>query len=233
MSKYGAVFGSPAMIIALFAVAGIIVGFLIIQMLKNKRRKQSNQDNFEPAKTVIQSDDVKSYSCLCGFKTTKMNYFSNHLRMSKKGKHALLKEKKVVIPQAASQATPQVITQAAAAGTYAAMAFTARGITFPKIDSPMGRPLYLGTSMPGHHGSHYMVREIGEGKYEAYDPRELPFDAAETPSRCYKATHVYDLIRALFANKYGLLDKINYLIMGLLIVCSFFILLTLIDKVGK
>ena len=232
MSKYSAVFSSTPMIIALFVVAGIIVGFLIIQRMKNKRQKSANQDNFEPAKAA-EVAEAKTYTCICGFKTTKAIAFSGHVRMSKKGKHALLKEKKVIIPQAIPRVGPQIATQVASTGTYAAMAFTARGITFPKIDSPMGRPLYLGTSMPGHHGSHYMVREIGEGKYEAYDPRELPFDAAETPSRCYKATHVYDLIRALFANKYGLLDKINYLIMGLLIVCSFFILLTLIDKVGK
>lgn len=119
-------------------------------------------------------------------------------------------------------------------GKYAAQIFTINdGIIYSTIDKPKGKPVYLDPSVPGHHGAHYLLKEIKEGEYVEYDPRAHNFDADETPSRCYKATHVYDLIRALFANKYGLLDKINYLIMALLIICSFFIILTLIDKVGK
>jgi hypothetical protein len=117
-------------------------------------------------------------------------------------------------------------------GLYNAMAFTAEGIIFPKIDKPLGKLIYLDPSIPGgHHGPHYLVRQIKDGTgYEAYDPREKSFDDKETPSRCYKATHVYDLIKNLFANKYGFLDKINYFIIGLSIVCLFFIIIVVIDK---
>ena len=61
-------------------------------------------------------------------------------------------------------------------------------------------------------------------------PGEKKFDDKETPSRCYKAAHVYDLIKNLMANKYGFLDKINYFIIGLSIVCLFFIILRVVDK---
>ena len=117
-------------------------------------------------------------------------------------------------------------------GQYNAMAFTTEGIIFPKIDKPIGKVIYLDPSIPGgHHGPHYLVRQTKDGTgYEAYDPREKSFDDKETPSRCYKATHVYDLIKNLFANKYGFLDKVNYFIIGLSIVCLFFIIIEVIDK---
>jgi hypothetical protein len=117
-------------------------------------------------------------------------------------------------------------------GQYNAMAFTAEGVIFPKIDKPLGKVIYLDPSIPGgHHGPHYLVRQTKDGTaYEAYDPREKSFDDKETPSRCYKATHVYDLIKNLFANKYGFLDKVNYFIIGLSIVCLFFIIIEVIDK---
>jgi len=117
-------------------------------------------------------------------------------------------------------------------GQYNAMAFTSEGITFPKIEKPLGKPLYLDPSIPGgHHGPHYLIRQTKDGTdYEAYDPREKKFDDKETPSRCYKAAHVYDLIKNLMANKYGFLDKINYFIIGLSIVCLFFIIIVVVDK---
>ena len=117
-------------------------------------------------------------------------------------------------------------------GKYTAMAFTTRGIIYPMIEKPLGRPLYLDPSIPGgHHGSHYLIREKADGSgYESYDPREKKFDDKETPSRCYKATHVYDLIKNLFANKYPLLDRINYVVIGISIVCLFFIIVVVIDK---
>jgi len=34
----------------------------------------------------------------------------------------------------------------------------------------------------------------------------------------------------LMANKYGFLDKINYFIIGLSIVCLFFIIIVVVDK---
>ena len=59
-------------------------------------------------------------------------------------------------------------------GQYNAMAFTSEGITFPKIEKPLGKPLYLDPSIPGgHHGPHYLIRQTKDGTdYEAYDPRE-------------------------------------------------------------
>jgi len=141
-------------------------------------------------------------------------------------------------------ATPKVVTQDVtvqsgeqnpiipSTGKYAAIAFTTRGIIYPLIEQPLGRPLYLDPSIPGgHHGSHYLIREKADGSgYESYDPREKKFDDKETPSRCYKATHVYDLIKNLFANKYPLLDRINYVVIGISIVCLFFIIVVVIDK---
>lgn len=217
MNQYAIVFSSKPIIIGLCFVVGIVIGFFTMVMIKRKRNKGFANDS--TTKKQAETPKTQQYECVCGFKTDTRIAFAGHLRS--KGQHA-----------AKVAEMPTITQEKKTIGKYPAMAFTANGITYIKIDKPMGRPIYLDPSIPGHHGSHYLVHEI-PGGYEAYDPREKPFDASETPSRCYKATHVYDLIRALFANKYGLLDKINYIIMGLLIVCCFFIVLTLIDKVGR
>ena len=224
MNKLGTMANNTPFIIA-FVICLVVIGaFILIRVLKNKQKKAANNDNFTPGKPIIPQKEGKLYNCTCGFGTDTKLAFSGHLRS--KGQHAPIEAKSQVV-------AAQPVIDNKPKGKYAALAFTANGIIFTTVDKRMGKPLYLDPSIPVHHGAHYLVRETAEGIYEQYDPREANFDASETPSRCYKATHVYDLIKALFANKYGLLDKINYLIMGLLIICSFFIILTLIDKVGK
>jgi hypothetical protein len=116
-------------------------------------------------------------------------------------------------------------------GKYRAMIITNEGITFGGIDKPVGRPFFLDPSMP-HTGAHYVVARNEKGEYEPYDPRTQAIDNKASPARCYKATHVYDLVKALFANKYGIWDKINWFFAAAAILLMFFVIMTAIDKIG-
>jgi hypothetical protein len=215
------IFRSPAAIIAALSGLGFLVGLFILSRLKKKTPAAAKSDKAENKKvaatpTVEVTPLTESPSAGISFEKVPVEAQSDAI--TPKTSTAVIKIRTAV---------------AKTDGKYPAMAFTGMGITFPRIDIRLGKPLYLDQTIPGHHGAHLLVRETENGEFEAYDPREAKLDNKKSPARCYKATHVYDLIKSLFANKYGLLDKINYFFIGGAMVMMFFVILVVIDKVGK
>lgn len=104
-------------------------------------------------------------------------------------------------------------------GKYRAMLFqevTKEGeynIEFPRISAPCGHPIELDQSMP-EHGTAYMVVSR-DGYYLPYDPRLDRIDSKMTPQRAYWAISVYQLVADVWANKYGLLEKLNAVLCAL------------------
>jgi hypothetical protein len=117
-------------------------------------------------------------------------------------------------------------------GKFPALVFTEGGITFEKIPERIGNVIQLEPSMP-ERGPHYMVTKTEDGDYVAYDPRLAPLISEETPQSAFEAVNWYPEVNAVYANKYGLWDKINSLLVGLAIVGFVLVAIVAIDKLGK
>lgn len=117
-------------------------------------------------------------------------------------------------------------------GKYPAMVFTKEGIKFKRLPEKVGNVFYLEPSMP-RHGAHFVVMERQEDKYTAYDPREAPILSKETPQSCYDATNFYKDVNAFWQEKQGIWDKVNTILIGLIIAGAFLVAIVAIDKVGK
>lgn len=116
-------------------------------------------------------------------------------------------------------------------GKHPAMVFTQDGIKFKKIPERVGNVIQLEPSMP-KHGAHYMVVEKEEDQYKAYDPRLAPLLSDETPQRAFNAVTWYRDVNSVYANKFGLWDKINSLLIGLGIGLNFILAIIALDKLG-
>jgi hypothetical protein len=115
---------------------------------------------------------------------------------------------------------------------YRAMVFSEEeGISFKFITKKLGNPVYLEPSMPSR-GSHLLIVEK-DGKWSAYDPRLEAFASAETPHRAYSAVNCYELVSAVYANKLGLWEKVNTILVALM-GCGFILVaIVAVDKLSK
>jgi hypothetical protein len=103
-------------------------------------------------------------------------------------------------------------------------------ITFKFIPKKLGNPMYLEQSMPSR-GAHLVVVEK-DGNWSAYDPRLEAFASSETPQRAYTAVNCYEIVSAVYANKLGLWEKFNMILIAL-VGCGFILVaIVAIDKLG-
>jgi hypothetical protein len=68
--------------------------------------------------------------------------------------------------------------------------------------------IYCDPSMP-KSGMKYLALEASVGNVVSYDPREKPIDKDNTPQRAWRATHVYELVKAAWAVPLGQWEKLN------------------------
>lgn len=114
---------------------------------------------------------------------------------------------------------------------YPSMVFSDMGIVFQKIPYKIGNVCYLEPSMP-EHGARLLVLENEQGGFEAYDPREAPMLSDETPQKAYRAIN-WDVVKRVFAYHYGVWEKINQILIGVIVLGAFFLAIVAIDKLGK
>ncbi len=114
-------------------------------------------------------------------------------------------------------------------GKYLALAFTEEGIKFPKIPVRVGNVIQLEPSLP-KHGAAYLVVETKDGDYKAYDPRLAPLLSKETPQRAFNATNWYREVNAVYANKFGLWDKINVVLIAVGLIVAGLVSIVALDK---
>lgn len=114
-------------------------------------------------------------------------------------------------------------------GKYLALAFTEEGIKFPKILERVGNVIQLEPSLP-KHGAAYLVVETKDGDYKAYDPRLAPLLSKETPQRAFNATNWYREVNAVYANKFGLWDKINVVLIAVGLIVAGLVSIVALDK---
>jgi hypothetical protein len=90
-------------------------------------------------------------------------------------------------------------------------------IRWGTIPERLGNPVMLDPSMP-RHDSRYMVIETKgkEGEYQAYDPRESAVVSDETPYFAFDTINVYRVVAPVYANQFGLWDKINTILVAIL-----------------
>ena len=90
-------------------------------------------------------------------------------------------------------------------------------ISWGTIPERLGNPVMLDPSMP-RHDSRYMVIETKgkEGEYQAYDPRESAVVSDETPYFAFDTINVYRVVAPVYANQFGLWDKINTILVAIL-----------------
>jgi hypothetical protein len=120
-----------------------------------------------------------------------------------------------------------------APGKYRAMIFTDEGdhnIVFRTIPMKLGNTVTLEPSMP-KRGGHYLIVQQ-DGEWRAYDPRLEPLVSAETPQAAFDSVTVYDLVAACYANKYGLWDKINTILIACMGAGFILVAIVGIDKMG-
>jgi hypothetical protein len=111
-----------------------------------------------------------------------------------------------------SGGTSQTSTPPADTGIrYNAMVFTEDGIKFKTIKEKLLTLIYCDPSMP-KHGSRYLCVEK-DGVIKGYDPRDTLIESKDTAHRAWRATHCYDIVRAMFATPLTGLEKLNQVFM--------------------
>lgn len=111
---------------------------------------------------------------------------------------------------------------------YSSMVFTDEGIRFGNIKEKVDTVCYLEPSMP-HHGPAYLAVKKGK-KILRYDPREEPVFSEHSPQAAFDAINWYKDVNAVYANKLGLWDKINTLLLGLMAVGCFITMIVALDR---
>ena len=208
MGSYGDLFNSQG-IIGLVLGLLAIGGFIWWRSRKGKRKVKEAGMESTPKKTVTNLVDR-----------------ADEITLDLEARGVLsAKEGRAIRQNAMAEAGKATILP----GKYPAMVFTEEGIKFKKIPERVGNIIQLEPSMP-KHGSHYMVVEKEEGRYMAYDPRLAPLLSEETPQRAFNAVNWYREVNSVYANKFGLWDKINALLIGLAIAGFVLVAIIALDK---
>ncbi len=124
-------------------------------------------------------------------------------------------------------------------GRFRAIVFSETGeynIDFKRVPVPIGAVVQLEPSMPSK-GGHYMVTETvlpdGTAYWMPYDPRLQPLLSQETPQTAYEAVEWYREVNAVYANKYGIWEKVNVILGALFAVGLLLVALAAIDALSK
>lgn len=129
--------------------------------------------------------------------------------------------------------TTQEGQSAKRSGKYRAMVITDDKVYFEKIPDKIGSTYILDMSMP-EKGECLLVTKNADGTYQAYDPRDAPIKAGETPWDAYDAAIDWNKdVNPVYANKAGLWEKINTLVMWAFVIGLFFLTIHGIDTLGK
>jgi hypothetical protein len=94
---------------------------------------------------------------------------------------------------------------------YNALAFTDDGIKFKTIKERLLTQIFCDPSLP-KPGARYLCVEKN-GVVKAYDPRDSIISSLDTAQRAWRATHCYDIVKAMFATPLTGLEKLNQVFM--------------------
>jgi hypothetical protein len=169
------------------------------------------------------------YGCSCGVTNLTIKELRKHLlSMGRKenGKHKSLGKITPSVPPVATMPTavlPQVVAGAPLIvdpkQTYRAVIWRYAGggresviECKQRIDKPLGNIWYAEPSLP-ISGECYCVKELENGNYEPYDPRQSNLKADETPTQAYLATH-WDRAEGVWMYVVSNIQKISMFVIG-------------------
>ncbi len=115
-----------------------------------------------------------------------------HLRKQKRLKQQASNQSKIKESKEKNKKEPILGT-----GTLPCYVLRNGALEASTIPEEIGNLFIADISMP-RSGSSYLVREIEEGKLEAYDPREIPFETEKSPQWAYFATH-WGIVKDVYA----------------------------------
>lgn len=217
----GSLFSLPSIITTVVML--LAIGFFVYRQIT---KKKNGVDNIETLTQIKPQTQAQA--------TPKPSVTSGQVSLIKR-----INDNTVVITpvnnpesQIAAQQTQAVtvMEQPKPIGKYPAMVFGKTKIYFTKLVDPVGNIFTLDPSMP-QKGEHFVVKEDKDGNYFPYDPREFAYLSDESPESAYDALNWYKDVNAVYANKFGLWDKINSLLIGLIFVGCFIVIIAAVgDK---
>lgn len=216
MKYVGLMFGNNITLVTFLIIAVLTVCFLLFRKFIWKPKKRESKNIFTET-SILDEEKLESVAEEPRFVTIPLVKAGGNGKKSVESARTLVNQVEI---------DPK--------GKFRAIVWGISNIYFANIKKQSGNLVYLDPSMP-ESGPHYSVREIidadtGEITLLPYDPRERKVDSKLSPGRCYTATHVYDLVNAVFANKYGMWDKVNMVFAGIAMGMFFIVMLVAIDK---
>jgi hypothetical protein len=201
--------GNPIVLISLLIGVILLAGFLFWMHYRDKRRKKENPLN--PAE-IIDNKPVET--------NNDVPPTIDSADASQSAATVSTEGPKGVPGSINNPKTPQ----------YAAMVFTDEGIKFKSISKKLSSLIYCDPSMP-KPGMKYLAVEKN-GDFQSFDPREAPIASSDTPQRAWRATHVYELVKAVWTTPAGFLEKLNMIFFWVFCGGLFIIVIEIISKIG-
>jgi hypothetical protein len=201
----------PTTILALFIIAGVVVGVFIVKNVNKGKAKLAKNTDPEP----------ESANPEPSINTTEIG--------------TMAPEKTGMVCSVANNSLVVANNERG----YLTNVFRVRSgrteLIEMKFREPLGTGLDREPAVPFH--GRYIANEIvdpttKEVTYKYYDPREEPVISKNTPWDCYDATHCEDKVDAVYANKNEWGDKVNLIVIGIAIVCNFIVALVALGKIG-
>ncbi len=167
--------------------------------------------------TGVQQEEAisKAYTCKCGYKHMDVKQFRKHLFVSSK------KDGKGVHKSVGAVAVKE--------GKYPALIIEKdKPWYFGKIPEPLGHIFVCDTTLP-ETGDHYLVKKLGDGGYEAYDPRIAPIISTDTPETAYRKTQDWEA-DIPYVDEMGLMEKLPAIAAYVLLGATVLLLLIHVGK---